>query len=121
MKIAIIEDELAIAQMYKIKLDKDGYDVRLALNGDDGLKLCEDFKPDIILLDIKMPNMTGDEMLMKVRSQDWGAEMKVIVLTNISKDEAPSNLRFLNVSRYIVKAHHTPTQVADLVKEILAK
>ncbi len=119
MKIAVIEDELPIAQMYKIKLDRSGYDVKVAHNGIDGLKLCEDFQPDLVLLDIKMPHMTGDELLMQMRSKDWGGSIKVIILTNISKDEAPSNLRLLNVHRYIVKAHHTPSQVLEIVKEVL--
>jgi CheY-like chemotaxis protein len=66
-----------------------------------------------------MPIMNGDEMLERLRSTNWGKDIKVIILTNISKDEAPSNLRFLDVERYIVKAHHTPQQVIDIIQEVL--
>lgn len=73
----------------------------------------------MILLDIRMPVMNGDEMLEKVRSKNWGADMRVIILTNISRDEAPMNLRLLHVDRYIVKAHHTPAQVINIIHEVL--
>lgn len=118
-KIAIIEDERAIADMYKMKLELHSYEVRVANDGESGLSLCKDFLPDLILLDIKMPHMSGNEMLEKLRQQDWAKNIRVIILTNISKDEAPANLRFLQVDRYIVKAHHTPKQVVDVIEEVL--
>lgn len=118
-KLAIIEDDAAIAAMYEFKLQNDGYHVKRADNGKAGLELLQEFQPDLILLDIKMPVMSGDEMLEKLRSTDWGSSMRVIILTNISRDEAPSGLRLLNVDRYLVKAHHTPKQVVDVVNEVL--
>lgn len=118
-KIAIIEDEPSICEMYQMKLLSNGFDVRVAYDGEEGLKLAKSFKPELILLDIKMPVMSGDEMLEKLRQTDWGADIRVMILTNISRDEAPKNLQFLHVDRYIVKAHHTPTQIVDIVKEIL--
>ena len=118
-KILIVEDEVAIAHMYQFKLEQSGYEVACAYNGAEGLELAEQIKPDLILLDLRMPIMSGDDMLEKLRTTDWGAGIRVIILTNISKDEAPSKLRFLNVDRYVVKAHHTPTQVVQIVHEIL--
>ncbi|MDB5186447.1 MAG: hypothetical protein JWL85_970 [Candidatus Saccharibacteria bacterium] len=118
-KIAVIEDDFAIASMYQLKLTNNGYDVRVAHNGQIGLEVVETFQPDLILLDIRMPIMSGDQMLEKMRATTWGSSIRVIVLTNISKDEAPMSFRFLNVDRYIVKAHHTPTQVIDIVQEVL--
>ncbi len=118
-KIAVIEDDYAIASMYDFKLRHSGYEVSTAPDGKLGLTIAETFNPDLILLDLMMPVMSGDEMLEKLRQTDWGAKIKVIVLTNLSKDEAPHGLRFLNVDRYIVKAHHTPTQVVDIVREVL--
>lgn len=121
MKITVIEDDLPIALMYEMKLRQTGYDVSVAHNGEDGLELAENFKPNLILLDLKMPQMNGEEMLRKLREMDWGADIKVIILTNSSKAEAPSSLRFLNVERYVVKAHHTPGQVIDIVREVLGE
>jgi len=118
-KIAIIEDDQAISEMYRFKLEASGYVVETAPNGKLGLTLIEQMRPDLLLLDIRMPEMGGDDMLKKLRECDWAADIKVIVLTNISRDEAPSVLRFLGVDRYIVKAHHTPAQVEDIVREVL--
>lgn len=118
-KIAIIEDESVIAAMYRFKFELKGYEVYLANNGQDGLAMVEQQRPDLILLDLRMPVMSGDEMLAKLRATDWGSNIRVIVLTNISKSEAPQALRFLNVDRYIVKAHHTPSQVLEIVEEVL--
>ena len=118
-RIAIIEDELPIQQMYRLKLEREGFIVATAGDGRTGLAVAETFQPDLILLDLRMPNMSGDEMLLHLRATDWGAAIQVIILTNISKDEAPQALRLLNVHRYVVKAHHTPAQVVEIVKEAL--
>lgn len=120
-KIAIIEDDQAIAQMYRLKFEADGYDVQVAEDGKLGLELIESMKPDIILLDIMMPNMTGDKMLEKLRSMPWGKDIRVIILTNMGEQEAPASLKELGVSSFIVKAEMTPRQVAELVKETLSK
>jgi len=68
-----------------------------------------------------MPVMSGDEMLERLRASDHGADIRVIILTNISKSEAPMSLRFLSVDRYIIKAHSTPAQVVNVVDELLGK
>lgn len=119
-KVAIIEDDLAIAQMYRMKFEAEGYKVELAENGKLGLELCKEFKPDIVLLDLMMPEMNGDEMLQKMRETMWGHDMKVIVLTNVGQQEAPEKLKKLDVSAYVVKAEMTPTEVAQVVKKQLS-
>jgi DNA-binding response OmpR family regulator len=119
-KVVIVEDEAMIRDMYKMKLVNSGFDVQVARDGAEGLAVIEAFQPDLILLDIKMPNMAGDEMLEKLRKTDWGADIRVIVLTNISRDEAPHTFRLLHVDRYVVKAHYTPSQLVEIVKEILS-
>ncbi len=120
-KIAIIEDDLAIAQMYRMKFEVEGYDVETAENGLLGFKLIRDKKPDVILLDLMMPEMNGEEVLEKVRAEAWGKDIKVIILTNLSAQEAPAKLKELGVKKYIVKAEMTPKQVAEVVKAELKK
>lgn len=119
-KIAIIEDDQAISTMYRIKFEAEGFDVEMATNGKLGLELCEDMRPDIVLLDLMMPEMRGDEMLAKMRKTDWGKDIKVIVLTNSGEEQAPPELKELGIRRYIVKAEMTPRQVAEMVKTELA-
>ena len=118
-KILIIEDDAPIREMYEHKFRAAGHEVKTAADGQVGLAVAAEFLPDIILLDLKMPHVTGAEMLAQLREQQWGQNMRVIVLTNISRAEAPSVLQFLGVDRYIVKAHHTPQQVLDIVEETL--
>lgn len=119
-KVAIIEDDQAISQMYRIKFEAEGYDVDTAENGKLGLDLAQKMKPDIVLLDLMMPEMTGGEMLAKLRATTWGKNMKVIILTNMGEQEIPQEVKDLGVSAVILKADMTPRQVADLVKEQLA-
>lgn len=120
VKIAVVEDDQAIAQMYRLKFEAEGYEVQTAANGKLGLALAEDMRPDIILLDLMMPEMNGDEMLQKLRATDWGKKIKVIVLTNMGEQEAPDIIRQLDVRRFIVKAEMTPRQVAEMVKKELS-
>ncbi|HMS50358.1 MAG TPA: response regulator [Candidatus Saccharibacteria bacterium] len=120
-KVAIIEDDQAISQMYRIKFEAEGYDVDTAENGKLGLELADKMRPDIILLDLMMPEMTGGEMLAKLRASDWGKSMKVIILTNMGEQEIPQEVKDLGVSGIILKADMTPRQVADVVKKKLAK
>ncbi len=119
-KVAIVEDDQAISTMYRIKFEAEGYDVETAGNGKLGLKLAEEMKPDVILLDLMMPEMNGDEMLEKLRKTSWGKDIKVIILTNSGQEQAPPNLKNLGIRRYIVKAEMTPRQVAEMVKAELA-
>jgi len=118
-RIAVIEDEPAIRELYQTKFGLEGFAVATAADGFEGLELAQTWEPHLLLLDIRMPGMNGDEMLLKLRSEDWGADMRVVILTNISRDEAPSVLRFLAVDRYVVKAHSTPSQVVDVVRDVL--
>ena len=118
-KIAVIEDDLAISQMYRIKFEAEGFEVETAENGKLGLDLIKNMRPNIILLDLMMPVMTGGEVLAKLRSSDWGKNMKVIILTNMGEQEIPEDVKKLGVSAVILKADMTPRQVAELVKSQL--
>ena len=76
--------------------------------------------PDIVLLDLMMPEMNGDEMLAKLRATSWGKTVKVIILTNVGEQELPEGVKKLTVSAVILKADMTPSQVVTLVKKQLS-
>ncbi len=118
-KIAIIEDDQTISQMYRMKFEADGFVVQLADNGKRGVALVESFTPDIILLDLQMPEMGGAEALEHIRNHEWGKRIPVIILTNLGEEESPKSLRELDVESYIVKADLTPSQVVSRVKQAL--
>ena len=118
-KIAIVEDEAAIRRMYAFKLKYSNFVVVEAEDGEKGLTLIETERPDLVLLDLRMPRMTGEEMLRELRATDWGEEIPVVILTNISKDEAPRTLWHLGISDFIVKSNATPQKVVECVEKIL--
>jgi len=118
-KIAIIEDDPVISQMYLMKFEADGFEVELANNGVRGVALAESFQPDLILLDLQMPEMGGAEALEIIRKHPWGEKVPVIILTNLGEEESPKQLHHLSIDGYIVKADFTPRQVVQRVKEVL--
>ena len=118
-KIAIIEDDAAIHQMYRMKFEATGFDVETAGDGETGIRMVEKFRPDIILLDLQMPNMNGNDALKEIRKEKSGKDIPVIILTNLGEEEAPDDLKSLNIHSYIVKADLTPSQVVAKVKDAL--
>lgn len=120
-KILIIEDEPSISRMYKFILEEAGHTAIIARNGIEGLDLAKKSLPDLILLDIKMPKMPGDEVLARIRSTGWGNEIPVIILSNTSRSEVSDSLEELGISRYVIKANYTPSQVVAMMKEVLGR
>ena len=118
-KIAIIEDDQVINQMYRMKFEAAGFSVATASDGESGVKMAEKFKPNIILLDLQMPHMNGAEALEIIRKSSWGSKTPVIILTNLGEEEAPKTLRALGIHSYIVKAELTPSQVVARVQVAL--
>jgi DNA-binding response OmpR family regulator len=118
-KIAIIEDEAPIAQMYQMEFGAAGFEVGLAPNGLKGLELCEQMKPDIVLLDMMMPQMSGQEMLKELRKTEWGKDTLVVALTNLSQREAQIEMGKSGFDDFAVKAYYTPKQLRSKVTELL--
>jgi DNA-binding response OmpR family regulator len=121
IKIAIIEDDLAIVQMYRTKFESEGYDVETAGDGKTGMMLIEDFKPDIVLLDLMMPEVTGFDVLSHLRQTATAHPFKVIVLTNMGDTETATRVYKMAADDFIVKAESTPKQVVERVQKILEK
>ena len=120
-KILIVEDETAIRKMYAMKLEFSGFEVLQAADGIEGLQMIKDQQPDLVLLDLRLPRMAGDEMLRELRDKNWGENVPVVILTNISRDEAPRTLWHLGVSDFIIKANSTPQKILECVQKILTK
>ena len=102
-----------------MKFESEGFDVRMADNGQHGVDVVAEFDPDIILLDLQMPHMNGAEALAEIRGHDASKSTPVLILTNLGREEAPAELDTLDVSGYIVKAELTPKQVVARVKSLL--
>jgi len=119
-KVLIVEDDRILAGMYKKKLDNSGYEVTEAENGQAGLDMALGGKPDIILLDIRMPVMTGLEMLKELRKDEWGKNVPVIILTNLEANEKiTQDIAQTEPSYYLMKAGNRPDAVLEKIEEIL--
>ena len=118
-KIAIIEDQEEIAEMYRFKFETEGYQAEVAENGQIGFKMVEEFQPDIILLDWMMPVQDGPATLDQLKAA--GIKTPVVILTNLGKEEASKRiLATENVVDFLIKADCTPKQVLERVKLLLA-
>ena len=104
-----------------VKFENENFEVQVADNGLDGVSLIEHMKPDVVLLDIHMPEMNGAEVLEKIRKEKWGKNIPVIILTNLGEEESPKNLRALGIHSYIVKADFTPRQVVHRVLDAISE
>jgi CheY-like chemotaxis protein len=120
-KIAIIEDDPVIAQMYRMKFEAAGFVVQTAENGKIGVALVADMQPDVALIDLRMPVMDGHEAIKRIRKLPNGKQLIIIVLTNVGEEEAPTDLHALGVHSYIVKAESTPREVTEHVQKALAE
>ena len=120
-RISIVEDDQLIAQMYRMKLEAEGYDVDVAESGMNGIQMIEQTHPDLILLDYSLPDINGSAVLQEARRNPATAEVPVIVLTNMDNDTVHDELTKWGVDDYIVKVDLTPREVLDRIKKALKK
>lgn len=117
--ILLVEDDGFLSGIYAQKLEVEGYDVALATNGEEGLRLAEKDDPALILLDLLMPKMDGFEMLEKLKANPNLKDIPVLVLTNLGQREDVERCMKLGAVGYIIKAHTLPHETVKRIKEIL--
>lgn len=120
-KILLVDDDPLLVRMYQKKLENDGYDVSTADDGDVALEQVKKSRPDLILLDIMMPKVTGYEVLEQLKAEKSTKNIPVVLLTNVSSSEDDVEKGMdLGAVAYLVKAGNRPSAVVAKVKEILA-
>lgn len=119
-RICIIEDEKNIAEMYKVLFEQEGYEVRCAYDGEEGLKLIKEFKPDLVLLDLMLPKINGFDVLKKLKCQRLNDRMVVCVLSNLDQRDDMERVFELGANHYFVKSHITPRKLMDRLYRITA-
>lgn len=118
-KVLLVEDDASIRHMYQTKLEAEGFQVKTAVDGEDGYTTAKLFHPDVVLLDIMMPGVTGIDFLSYLRRLTENDNVKVIVLTNLDDPALKNSLREV-VSGYVVKAETTPSEVAAKIRALFA-
>lgn len=118
-KVLIVEDDEFLLQMYSTKLDLEGFKVLEAMNGLQGLKVAQKELPDLILLDLNLPEMSGFEVLANLKRDDNTKGIKVLILTNFSQKEDIDRCLELGADDYLIKAHFVPSEVIAKIKVIL--
>ena len=117
--LLIVEDEMMLAQMYSSKLKKEGFEVHVAHNGREGIAKMRSEHPNLVLMDVLMPDIDGLQALRQVKADSQTKDIPVLILTNMSDDNYAKQAIKDGANDYIVKAETTPEQVVQTIKGIL--
>lgn len=120
-KILIIEDDVFVKDLYQKELEREGYGVITAEDGHEGLVKVIQEKPDLILLDIMLPKMSGLSLLKEVKKRDSVKHIPVILLTNLGQDSVIKESFTLGAEGYLIKASYTPMQIVEEVNKFFKK
>lgn len=118
IKVLIVEDDKTICEMYAITFMKAGFTVYTAPDGRAALQKFSKKKPDIILLDIMMPNLNGYDVLKEVR-KDVNNYIPVIMLSNLNANDFAQESGLENIDAYLIKSHYSPREIVDKTLEVL--
>ncbi len=115
-KILLVEDDVALAAVYRSRLELEGFEIKEVNNGEDALSAAVDFKPDLVLLDAMMPKISGFDVLDILRNTPDTAKIRVIMLTALSQPKDKERAEKLGVDDYLVKSQVVIGDVVDRVK-----
>lgn len=118
-KILLVEDDDSLATVYQTRLQAEGFDTRRVPNGEEALSNTLEFKPDLILLDVMMPKVSGFDVLDILRNTPETANVKIIMLTALSQDSDKQRAEELGVDDYLVKSQVVIADVVDRIKQHL--
>ena len=117
--LLIIEDEQALRRAMSATLTKAGYEVHEAADGEEGLKMAEELKPHVLLVDHYMPKMTGVDMIKQIRGTSWGADPVIIMLTNDNTTELLNESLQAGVNGHFIKAEMSIDDINQIVRDNL--
>ena len=118
-KILVVDDEPVLADLLRTKLSQKGFNVVEAHDGEEGLNMALQEHPDFILLDVVMPKVDGLTMLKRLREDEWGYNVPVLILSNLNTTEAVKKLQSGGAFDYLVKIDYTLEELAEIVKKKL--
>jgi DNA-binding response OmpR family regulator len=119
LKVVIVEDKAALAEIYKVRLEALGYKCFVAYDGEQALAVIKKELPNLVLLDLMVPKIAGDQILKTIRASEWGKNIKVLIISNLNEVDAPEGLREQGIEGYAVKANLTDDALDKMVDQIL--
>jgi len=118
-KILLVEDEPMIVDMYKLKLEENGFEVLVTDKGSEALQLVKDKQPALVLLDVILPQVDGFSILQSIKAETTTKDIPVIILTNLSQESDQEKGQQLGAVSYLVKSQRTPTEVLTEIKKFI--
>ncbi len=115
-KVLLVEDDNNLADVYTTRLQAEGFDVKRVPNGEDALASALEYKPDLILLDVMMPKVSGFDVLDILRNTPETAKVKIVMLTALGQDSDQQRAKDLGVDDYLVKSQVVIADVVDKIK-----
>ena len=116
MKVLIIDDEQGVLKMYGDYLKMEGIEPLTASDGQKGIQLAKEQKPDVILLDIIMPRYNGLDVLKDMKKDEELKNIPIFLLTNLPQESSGDKAKALGANGYLVKAEYEPKMVLDVIK-----
>jgi CheY-like chemotaxis protein len=113
LKVLLVEDDPAVSEMYRLRLEIDGCSVAVAEDGETGLQLAHDVEPDLIYLDLRLPVLDGFEVLERIRSDARLSKIPVVILTNYSEPDDVERALGLGALEFLVKAETSPAALSE--------
>ena len=118
-KIILVEDDPFLIDIYTTKLKELDFAIQVATDGEEAISKIKEEKPDLIVLDIVLPHVDGWEILREIKGEEKLAKTKIIILSNLGQKEEVEKGLQLGATKYLIKAHYTPSQVVEEIKKIL--
>jgi DNA-binding response OmpR family regulator len=113
VRVLLVEDDPAVSDMYRLKLELDGYTVQVASDGETALEAATSFEPDLVFLDIRLPKLDGFDVLAALRAGDRTRHLPVVILSNFSEKDLVDRGLSLGALEYLIKSQTTPAQLAE--------
>lgn len=115
--VFVVEDDVFLIKAYQIKLEKEGVEVWVATDGKEALNFLEKQAPNVVMLDLMLPHLSGFDILTEIRKNEHWKDVPVIILTNLGQPQDMERCKQLGVADYIVKANTKINDVMDKVKK----
>ncbi|KKR47021.1 MAG: hypothetical protein UU22_C0040G0002 [Parcubacteria group bacterium GW2011_GWA2_40_8] len=120
VKVLLIEDDRFLRELIAQKLEREKFQVMQAVDGEEGLRKLGEQKPNIVLLDLILPGLSGFDVLKKIKEDSANASMPVVILSNLGQREDVERGLSLGASDFLIKAHFTPQEIIVKIQGILA-